>query len=80
MKPTRPIQYLLTGLQLNNQDRQWGRAYETTELSLPLSVNILSMAAVHEGSTKQIVSYSETYYKWVGDESGNYIYYIAITK
>lgn len=24
IKPTRPIQHLLTGLQLNNQDRQWG--------------------------------------------------------
>lgn len=33
MKPTRPIQYLLTGLQLNNQDRQWGLFFNTNGLS-----------------------------------------------
>ena len=32
IKPTRPIQHLLTGLQLNNQDRQWGLFYNQNGL------------------------------------------------
>jgi len=43
IKPTRPIQHLLTGLQLNNQDRQWGNYTGTNRYATyPIAFNTMN--------------------------------------
>lgn len=59
MKATRPIQYLLTGLQLNNQDRQWVfSAQENTFNTVPLSgfTKIFETAIHKTGATATYVT------------------------
>lgn len=52
MKTTRPIQYLLTGLQLNNQDRQWvintgvKNTGEATHIVFPVAFHNVFSAAI----------------------------------
>lgn len=59
--------------------KQWGYNYEGTTLTLPLSASLLIIVGMHEGNTKQVVSYTLKNGKWVGEDKGNSIWYIAIT-
>lgn len=60
--------------------RQWGVDYESKTLTLPIQSKILAIIGMHEGITKQTVSYSQSANKWVGSDSSLYIFYIAICK
>jgi hypothetical protein len=59
---------------------QWGDSLEGTMLTLPLSASLLSIVGMHEGTTKQVVSYNLINGKWVGQDTGNALWYIAICK
>ena len=59
---------------------QWGVSYETQTLTLPIQRKILAITGMHEGTTKQTVSYSQSENKWVGSDSSLYLFYIAICK
>ena len=59
---------------------QWGSSYESQTLTLPIQSNILVIIGMHEGTTKQTVSYSKSENKWVGSDSSLYLFYIAICK
>lgn len=59
---------------------QWGYNNEGVTLTLPLSASQLIIVGMHEGTTKQVVSYSQTNRKWVGEDKNNAIWYIAITR
>jgi hypothetical protein len=60
--------------------RQWGYSNEGVTLTLPLSASQLIIVGMHEGTTKQVVSYSQTNRKWVGEDKNYAIWYIAITR
>lgn len=57
---------------------QWGNSYESQTLTLPIQSNILVIIGMHEGTTKQTVSYLRSENKWVGSDSSLYLFYIAI--
>ena len=59
---------------------QWGSSYESQTLTLPIQSKILVIIGMHEGTTKQTVSYSQSENKWVGSDSSLYLFYIAICK
>ena len=59
---------------------QWGSAYETQALALPISATVLVIVGMHEGTTKQTVTYSQSSKKWIGSDSSLYLFYIAICK
>lgn len=59
---------------------QWGDSREGTMLTLPLSASLLRTVGMHEGTTKQVVSYNIIDGKWLGQDTGNAIWYIAICK
>jgi len=59
---------------------QWGSGYESQTLTLPIQGTILSIVGLHEGTTKQTVSYSQSENKWVGSDVDLYLFYIAICK
>ena len=59
---------------------QWGYGHEAEALNLPLSAAILSIVGMHEGSTKQIVTYSLSQKAWIGRDSALVILYIALCK
>ena len=59
---------------------QWGISYETQTLTLPIQSKILAITGMHEGITKQTVSYSQSANKWIGSESELLLFYIAICK
>lgn len=61
-------------------DRQWGNADERKKLSLPLSASILSITAMHIGSTKQVVTFDTAKNTWVNAGTEYWLYYIAICK
>lgn len=87
MKATRPIQYLLTGLQLNNQDRQWGTVNSQTYINPPLSASILRYT-VSIWDTKDashfisVTGTADGYIQIVNDAgvSTGTCFYLAITK
>ena len=60
--------------------RQWGGCQESQTLTLPINASLISIVGMHEGITKQVVSYSLDKNKWVGTDSGYYLLYIAICK
>lgn len=60
--------------------KQWGTAYEAQTLALPISATVLAIVGMHEGTTKQTVTYSQSERKWVGSDSSLYLFYIAICK
>jgi hypothetical protein len=60
--------------------QQWGYSNEGVTLTLPLSASQLIIVGMHEGTTKQVVSYSQTNRKWVGEDKNYAIWYIAITR
>lgn len=59
---------------------QWGYSNEGVTLTLPLSASQLIIVGMHEGTTKQVVSYSQTNRKWIGEDKNYAIWYIAITR
>lgn len=59
---------------------QWGYSNEGVTLTLPLSASQMIIVGMHEGTTKQVVSYSQTNRKWVGEDKNYAIWYIAITR
>ena len=59
---------------------QWGVSYESQTLTLPIQSKILVITGMHEGNTKQTVSYSQSENKWVGSDKSLYLFYIAICK
>lgn len=59
---------------------QWGWGSEGVALNLPLSAALLSIVGMHEGSTKQTVTYSTNQKKWIGDDSSLSLLYIALCK
>lgn len=67
-------------LQLLAPFEQWGSSYESQTLTLPIQSEILVIIGMHEGTTKQTVSYSQSENKWVGSDSSLYLFYIAICK
>lgn len=71
--------YICFGKNFGGLILQWGYNYEGTTLTLPLSASLLIIVGMHEGATKQVVSYNSKNGKWVGEGNGNSIWYIAIT-
>jgi hypothetical protein len=59
---------------------QWGSNYESQTLTLPIQSKILVITGMHEGTTKQTVSYSQSANKWVGSDASLFLFYIAICK
>ena len=62
------------------KSEQWGNAYEGQTIALNISASILAIVGMHEGTTKQVVSFSNRSKNWVGTEKDNYLFYIVITK
>ena len=60
--------------------KQWGTDYEGQNIVLNISASILAIVGMHEGTTKQVVSFSNMSKNWVGTEKDNYLFYIVITK
>nr|DAP67784.1 MAG TPA: hypothetical protein [Caudoviricetes sp.] len=60
--------------------KQWGSNYESQTLTLPIQRKILAITGMHEGNTKQTVSYSQSANKWVGSDTSFLLFYIAICK
>lgn len=60
--------------------RQWGRSYETKQLTLPITADLIALIGMHEGLNQQIVTYSLKTNTWIGTNSGNLLFYIAICK
>ena len=80
---THQYQLIATGLLLEFKlanCQQWGYNCEGVTLTLPLSASQLIIVGMHEGTTKQVVSYSQTNRKWVGENKDYAIWYIAITR
>lgn len=65
---------------LHYAGRQWGVSYESQTLTLPIQSKILVITGMHEGNTKQTVSYSQSENKWVGSDKSLCLFYIAICK
>lgn len=61
-------------------NKQWGYGNEAMPLNLPLSAAILSIVGMHEGTTKQVVTYSARQNKWIGGDSELALLYIALCK
>ena len=62
------------------ESKQWGSSYESQTLTLPIQSKLLVITGMHEGTTKQTVSYSQSANKWVGSDSDLFLFYIAICK
>lgn len=65
---------------LPSEHKQWGALYETQNLTLPIKASLISIVGMHEGTTQQVVTYSAKNNNWVGTNSENYLFYIAICK
>lgn len=75
-----PNGYVCFGSLVGGLIIQWGYNCEGVTLTLPLSASQLIIVGMHEGTTKQVVSYSQTNRKWVGENKDYAIWYIAITR
>lgn len=51
---------------------------EGKALNLPLSAKILTVVGVHEGKTKQVVTYDTSTSTWTGTEQSYALLYIAL--
>jgi hypothetical protein len=71
---------ILTVNGFQSATRQWGYSNEGVTLTLPLSASQLIIVGMHEGTTKQVVTYSLVNGKWIGENNGNALWYIAICK
>ena len=57
---------------------QWGWSMEGKALNIPLSAKILTVVGMHEGKSKQVVTYDWTNSSWIGTDQINAILYIAL--
>ena len=57
---------------------QWGWGIEGKALNLPLSAKILTIAGVHEGKTKQVITYDTSTSTWTGTNQDYSLLYIAL--
>ena len=57
---------------------QWGWSTEGKALNLPLSAKRLTVIGMHEGKSKQVVTYDSTNNSWVGTDQTYAILYISL--
>lgn len=58
--------------------KQWGWGTEGKTLNLPLSAKFLAVVGVHEGKTKQVVTYDTSTSTWAGTNQDYSLLYIAL--
>lgn len=63
---------------LRLESKQWGWSMEGKALNIPLSAKILTVVGMHEGKSKQVVTYDWTNSSWIGTDQINAILYIAL--
>ena len=58
--------------------KQWGITFEGEGLNLPILTNVNIVVGMHEGNTKQIVTYSNTQKTFIGTGENIAIWWIAV--
>lgn len=70
--------YICLGKNCGGLILQWGWGTEGKALNLPLSAKLLAVVGVHEGKSKQVVTYDTSTSTWTGTEHGYALLYIAL--
>ena len=70
--------YICLGKLFGGLILQWGLNYEGSILKLPITANLQKLVGMHEGTGKQVVTYSQLNNTFIGSSTNNAIWWIAI--